>query len=79
MKMVFLPELSDIQLGWVKVLRQRFEDVNIVTPATRERALAALQDADAAFGTLDEALLAAASELLINYIKYCRFANTVWT
>lgn len=63
MKMVFLPELSDIQLGWVKVLRQRFEDVNIVTPATREQALAALQGADAAFGTLDEAFLAAASEL----------------
>ena len=63
MKMVFLPELSDVQRAWVAALSEAHPDVEFDTPGSRADALLTLPTADAVFGTLDAELLDAASQL----------------
>ena len=62
-KMVFLPPNSQHNLDFVARLQDSVPDANLVTPADETSAIAELADADAAFGTMNPKLVAAAPKL----------------
>ncbi len=62
-KMVFLPPNSQQNLEFVARLQDSVPDANLVTPADEDEAAAELADADAAFGTMNPRLVAAAPNL----------------
>ena len=62
-KMVFLPPNSQQNLEFVARLQDSVPDANLVAPADEDEAVAELADADAAFGTMNPRLVAAAPNL----------------
>ncbi|MEE2658654.1 MAG: D-2-hydroxyacid dehydrogenase [Candidatus Latescibacterota bacterium] len=62
-KLVFLPAIGDRHREWAAEIRQAVPDIEVVLAESREQALFALADAQAAFGALDPELLAAAPQL----------------
>ena len=63
MKMVFIPPRSAIAQGWIARLQQRYPSVEFLTPDGENETLSCLAEADAAFGTMNEAMVAAAQSL----------------
>ena len=62
-KMVFLPPNSQSNLEFVARLQDSIPDANLVAAANEDEAVAELADADAAFGTMNPRLVAAAPNL----------------
>lgn len=62
-KMVFLPPNSQHNLDFIARLQDSVPDANLVAPADEDEAVAELADADAAFGTMNPRLIAAATNL----------------
>ena len=63
MKMVFIPPRSGIADGWVARLRRRYPEVEFLTPNGDNETLSSLVEADAAFGTMNADMIAAAKSL----------------
>ena len=63
MKMVFIPPTSPTVLTWANRLQAAVPSVDISMPGSDAEAIAELQNADAAFGTMNPNLLAAATQL----------------
>ncbi len=62
-KMVFLPPNSQHNLDFLARLQDSVPDANLVAPMDEDSAVAELADADAAFGTMNPRLVAAAPKL----------------
>jgi phosphoglycerate dehydrogenase-like enzyme len=62
-KIVFLPPVNDRHRAWGKTVVEQVSDVDCAFAETREQALKELDNARAAFGTMDPGLLAAAPAL----------------
>ena len=62
-KFVFLPPQSPLFSQWIPRLLDSAPGWNIVTPESESDVLRELADADAAFGTMDPELIAAAPNL----------------
>jgi phosphoglycerate dehydrogenase-like enzyme len=62
-KMVFLPPNSQDTLNFVARLQDSVTDANLVSPSDEDAAVAELADADAAFGTMNPRMVAAAPKL----------------
>ncbi len=62
-KFVFLPPQSQLTTSWISRLLDSAPGWSIVAPETREDTKRELADADAAFGTMDPELMAAAPKL----------------
>ncbi|MBT6276734.1 MAG: D-2-hydroxyacid dehydrogenase [Chromatiales bacterium] len=62
-KMVFVPPHSGPIPGWLERLRSQFTAVEFASPQGANEVVSALYEADAAFGTLTPALIAAAPQL----------------
>ena len=62
-KMVFLPPNSQHDLDFIARLQDSVPDANLVAPADEDAAVEQLADADAAFGTMNPRLVAAAPDL----------------
>ncbi len=62
-KMVFLPPNSQHNLDFLARLQDSVPDANLVAPVDEDAAVAELADADAAFGTMNPRLIAAAPKL----------------
>ena len=63
MKMVFIPPRSATANGWVARLRRRYPEVEFLTPNGDNETFSSLVEADAAFGTMDADMIAAAKSL----------------
>lgn len=62
-KFVFLPPVNDRHRAWAKAATREVADLDIQFAEDRPQALQMLADAEAAFGTMDAELLAAAPKL----------------
>ena len=62
-KMVFLPPNSQHNLDFMTRLQDSVPDANLVAPTNEDEAVSELADADAAFGTMNPRLVAAAPKL----------------
>jgi phosphoglycerate dehydrogenase-like enzyme len=62
-KMVFFPPQNDVRRGWAAEVAQAVPSAEIVVAEDEQQAAAAIEQADAAFGTIPPALLARASKL----------------
>ena len=62
-KMVFLPPNSQHNVDFMTRLQDSVPDANLVAPITEDEAVAELANADAAFGTMNPRLVAAAPKL----------------
>ena len=63
MTLLMLPPQTSITRGWAKRLAAAQSDLQVVVAESESEAAAAIENADAAFGTLPPALLRAASKL----------------
>ena len=62
-KMVFLPPNSQHNVDFMTRLQDSVPDANLVAPMSEDEAVAELANADAAFGTMNPRLVAAAPKL----------------
>jgi phosphoglycerate dehydrogenase-like enzyme len=62
-KMVFFPPQNDVRRGWAAEVAQAVPSAEIVVAEDEQQAAAAIEQADAAFGTIPPALLARAGKL----------------